>query len=238
MIRCLAVDDEPLALKQLVNYIEQVPFLTLAGSCRCASAASKFLEDNMVDVMFLDIDMPGMNGLDFVKSLVSPPIIVFTTAYSEYAVEGYKVNAADYLLKPFGIEEFTAAAERVKAQYEQRSGAIDVADEDDALFFKTEYKIVRVNVSSISCVEGMSEYLKLHLDDEKFPLVILLSMKKLEERLPAFFMRVHKSYIINLKKIREVSRNRILMENGTLIPVGDIYKEAFQSYLDSKFLGK
>lgn len=111
MIRCLAVDDEPLALKQLVNYIEQVPFLSLAGSCRCASAASKFLEDNMVDVMFLDIDMPGMNGLDFVKSLVSPPIIVFTTAYSEYAVEGYKVNAADYLLKPFGIEEFTAAAE-------------------------------------------------------------------------------------------------------------------------------
>lgn len=238
MIRCLAVDDEPLALKQLVNYIDQVPFLSLAGSCRCASAASTFLEDNMVDVMFLDIDMPGMNGLDFVKSLVSPPIIVFTTAYSEYAVEGYKVNAADYLLKPFGIEEFNAAAERVKAQYEQRSGAVDVADEDDALFFKTEYKIVRVNVSSISCVEGMSEYLKLHLDDEKSPLVILLSMKKLEERLPAFFMRVHKSYIINLKKIREVSRNRILMENGTLIPVGDIYKEAFQSYLDSKFLGK
>ena len=113
-----------------------------------------------------------------------------------------------------------------------------MADEDDALFFKTEYKIVRVNVSSISCVEGMSEYLKLHLDDEKSPLVILLSMKKLEARLPAFFMRVHKSYIINLKKIREVSRNRILMENGTLIPVGDIYKEAFQSYLDSKFLGK
>ena len=239
MINCIAVDDEPLALKQLENYISQVPFLDFKGGCRCAAEAMKYIREDIVDAIFLDINMPDINGIDFVKTLVTPPIIVFTTAYADYAVEGFKVNAADYLLKPFGLDEFRRAAEKVRVQYEQREGnSTAVADEDDSLFFKTDYKIVRVNVSSISCVEGMSEYLKLHMDGNVDPLVILLSMKKLEGRLPSYFMRVHKSYIINLRKIREVARGRVLMEDGTLIPVGDMYKEAFQAYLDSKFLGK
>lgn len=239
MINCIAVDDEPLALKQLENYISQVPFLDFKGGCRCAAEAMKYIREDIVDAIFLDINMPDINGIDFVKTLVTPPIIVFTTAYADYAVEGFKVNAVDYLLKPFGLDEFRRAAEKVRAQYEQREGnSTAVADEDDSLFFKTDYKIVRVNVSSISCIEGMSEYLKLHMDGNVDPLVILLSMKKLEGRLPSYFMRVHKSYIINLRKIREVARGRVLMEDGTLIPVGDMYKEAFQAYLDSKFLGK
>lgn len=239
MINCIAVDDEPLALKQLENYISQVPFLDFKGGCRCAAEAMKYIREDIVDAIFLDINMPDINGIDFVKTLVTPPIIVFTTAYADYAVEGFKVNAVDYLLKPFGLDEFRRAAEKVRVQYEQREGnSTAVADEDDSLSFKTDYKIVRVNVSSISCIEGMSEYLKLHMDGNVDPLVILLSMKKLEGRLPAYFMRVHKSYIINLRKIREVARGRVLMEDGTLIPVGDMYKEAFQAYLDSKFLGK
>ncbi len=239
MINCIAVDDEPLALKQLENYISQVPFLDFKGGCRCAAEAMKYIREDIVDAIFLDINMPDINGIDFVKTLVTPPIIVFTTAYADYAVEGFKVNAVDYLLKPFGLDEFCRAAEKVRVQYEQREGnSTAVADEDDSLFFKTDYKIVRVNVSSISCIEGMSEYLKLHMDGNVDPLVILLSMKKLEGRLPSYFMRVHKSYIINLRKIREVARGRVLMEDGTLIPVGDMYKEAFQAYLDSKFLGK
>ena len=239
MINCIAVDDEPLALKQLENYISQVPFLDFKGGCRCAAEAMKYIREDIVDAIFLDINMPDINGIDFVKTLVTPPIIVFTTAYADYAVEGFKVNAVDYLLKPFGMDEFRRAAEKVRVQYEQREGnSTAVADEDDSLFFKTDYKIVRVNVSSISCIEGMSEYLKLHMDGNMDPLVILLSMKKLEGRLPSYFMRVHKSYIINLRKIREVARGRVLMEDGTLIPVGDMYKEAFQAYLDSKFLGK
>lgn len=239
MINCIAVDDEPLALKQLENYISQVPFLDFKGGCRCAAEAMKYIREDIVDAIFLDINMPDINGIDFVKTLVTPPIIVFTTAYADYAVEGFKVNAVDYLLKPFGLDEFRHAAEKVRVQYEQREGnSTAVADEDDSLFFKTDYKIVRVNVSSISCIEGMSEYLKLHMDGNVDPLVILLSMKKLEGRLPSYFMRVHKSYIINLRKIREVARGRVLMEDGTLIPVGDMYKEAFQAYLDSKFLGK
>lgn len=239
MINCIAVDDEPLALKQLENYISQVPFLDFKGGCRCAAEAMKYIREDIVDAIFLDINMPDINGIDFVKTLVTPPIIVFTTAYADYAVEGFKVNAVDYLLKPFGLDEFRRAAEKVRVQYEQREGnSTAVADDDDSLFFKTDYKIVRVNVSSISCIEGMSEYLKLHMDGNVDPLVILLSMKKLEGRLPSYFMRVHKSYIINLRKIREVARGRVLMEDGTLIPVGDMYKEAFQAYLDSKFLGK
>lgn len=239
MINCIAVDDEPLALKQLQNYISQVPFLDFKGGCRCAAEAMKYIREDIVDAIFLDINMPDINGIDFVKTLVTPPIIVFTTAYADYAVEGFKVNAVDYLLKPFGLDEFRRAAEKVRVQYEQREGnSTAVADDDDSLFFKTDYKIVRVNVSSISCIEGMSEYLKLHMDGNVDPLVILLSMKKLEGRLPSYFMRVHKSYIINLRKIREVARGRVLMEDGTLIPVGDMYKEAFQAYLDSKFLGK
>lgn len=239
MINCIAVDDEPLALKQLENYISQVPFLDFKGGCRCAAEAMKYIREDIVDAIFLDINMPDINGIDFVKTLVTPPIIVFTTAYADYAVEGFKVNAVDYLLKPFGLDEFRRAAEKVRVQYEQREGnSTAVADEDDSMFFKTDYKIVRVNVSSISCIEGMSEYLKLHMDGNVDPLVILLSMKKLEGRLPSYFMRVHKSYIINLRKIREVARGRVLMEDGTLIPVGDMYKEAFQAYLDSKFLGK
>ncbi len=239
MINCIAVDDEPLALKQLENYILQVPFFDFKGGCRCAAEAMKYIREDIVDAIFLDINMPDINGIDFVKTLVTPPIIVFTTAYADYAVEGFKVNAVDYLLKPFGLDEFRRAAEKVRVQYEQREGnSTAVADEDDSLFFKTDYKIVRVNVSSISCIEGMSEYLKLHMDGNVDPLVILLSMKKLEGRLPSYFMRVHKSYIINLRKIREVARGRVLMEDGTLIPVGDMYKEAFQAYLDSKFLGK
>lgn len=234
MINCIAVDDEPLALKQLENYISQVPFLDFKGGCRCAAEAMKYIREDIVDAIFLDINMPDINGIDFVKTLVTPPIIVFTTAYADYAVEGFKVNAVDYLLKPFGLDEFRRAAEKVRVQYEQREGnSTAVADEDDSLFFKTDYKIVRVNVSSISCIEGMSEYLKLHMDGDVDPLVILLSMKKLEGRLPSYFMRVHKSYIINLRKIREVARGRVLMEDGTLIPVGDMYKEAFQAYLDS-----
>lgn len=239
MINCIAVDDEPLALKQLENYISQVPFLDFKGGCRCAAEAMKYIREDIVDAIFLDINMPDINGIDFVKTLVTSPIIVFTTAYADYAVDGFKVNAVDYLLKPFGLDEFRRAAEKVRVQYEQREGnSTAVADEDDSLFFKTDYKIVRVNVSSISCIEGMSEYLKLHMDGNVDPLVILLSMKKLEGRLPSYFMRVHKSYIINLRKIREVARGRVLMEDGTLIPVGDMYKEAFQAYLDSKFLGK
>ena len=251
MIRCIAIDDEPLALQQIVAYIGKVPFLELAAQCHSAIEARTFLEQDTVDAIFCDINMPDLNGMDFVKSLAVPPLIVFTTAYSEYAVEGFRVNAVDYLLKPFGLQDFQRAANRLKERLEGSVAGVhravdahsvvgdSVADtRDDVLFLKTEYRIVKVSISDIRYVEGMSEYLKVYLDGDKKPIVTLLSMKKMEERLPDSFMRIHRSYIVNLTKIQEVNKNRIIMDADTYLPIGDMYKDTFQAYIDTKFLGK
>ena len=237
MIRCLAIDDEPLALQQLVAYIHKVPFLELAAQCQSALEARSFLEHDTVDVLFCDINMPDLNGMEFVKSLAVPPLVVFTTAYSEYAVEGFKVNAVDYLLKPFGLQDFQKAAMRVKERLSERMSE-RVEGGDDTIFLKTDYRIVKVKLSDIRYIEGMSEYLKVWVDNEPKPIITLLSMKKMEERLPDCFMRIHRSYIIHLDKIQEVNKNRVIMNADTYLSIGDLYKEAFQHYLDSKFLGK
>ena len=242
MIRCIAIDDEPLALGQLKVYIEKIPFLELVAVCQDAFCAMSVLASEPVDVVFIDINMPDLNGLDFVRSLVERPLVVFTTAYSEYAVEGYKVDAVDYLLKPFGFEEFQHAANKVKKQYELLAGISKpmLANEwEDALFLKSDYKIVKVNIGEIRYIEGMSEYLRVYLEGEAKPIITLLSMKKMEERLPKdMFMRVHRSYIVNLKKIQEVVKLRILMDKETYIPVGDLYKEQFYKYVNNKFVSK
>ena len=239
MIKCLAIDDEPLALEQLANYIKKIPFLELVARCQSALDAREIMECEVIDAIFCDINMPDLNGMDFVKSLAVPPMVVFTTAYSEYAVEGFKVDAVDYLLKPFGLVDFQRAANKVKARYDlMNTAVVSTVDEDNAIFLKTEYKVVRLSISDIRYVEGMSEYLKIHVEGQPKPLIVLLSMKKMEERLPNFFMRIHRSYIINLKKIQEVNKNRVIMDRDTWLPIGDNYKEQFQDYINTKFLGK
>ena len=242
MIRCMAIDDEPLALQQIVTYINKVPFLELATQCQSALEARQFLEQDTVDAIFCDINMPDLNGMDFVKSLTTPPLIVFTTAYAEYAVEGFKVNAVDYLLKPFGLQDFQRAAERLKSRLESTPLTSHpsplTSDSDDTIFLKTEYRIVKVSISDIRYVEAMSEYLKVHIEGDSKSIITLLSMKKMEERLPDYFMRIHRSYIVNLKMIQEVNKNRIIMDKDTYLPIGDMYKDAFLQYLDTKFLGK
>ena len=256
MIRCLAIDDEPLALQQIAAYIGKVPFLELAATCQSAIEARQFLEKDTVDAIFCDINMPDLNGMDFVKSLTVPPLVVFTTAYAEYAVEGFRVNAVDYLLKPFGLQDFQRAANRLRERLSPKLGddrglnkgnASSSSDpqppnlggvNDDTFFLKTDYRIVKVTIADIRYIEAMSEYLKVWLDGESKPIITLLSMKKMEERLPSNFMRIHRSYIVNLTKIQEVNKNRVIMDSDTYLPIGDLYKEAFQSYLDTKFLGK
>ena len=239
MIKCLAIDDEPLALEQLANYIKKIPFLELVARCQSALDAREIMECEVIDAIFCDINMPDLNGMDFVKSLAVPPMVVFTTAYSEYAIEGFKVDAVDYLLKPFGLADFQRAANKVKARYDlMNTAVVSTVDEDNAIFLKTEYKVVRLSISDIRYVEGMSEYLKIHVEGQPKPLIVLLSMKKMEERLPNFFMRIHRSYIINLKKIQEVNKNRVIMDRDTWLPIGDNYKEQFQDYINTKFLGK
>lgn len=249
MIRVLAIDDEPLALQQLTTYIGKVPFLELAGQCQSATEAREILNNEIVDAIFCDINMPDLNGMDFVKSLATPPLVVFTTAYSEYAVEGFKINAVDYLLKPFGLDDFRRAANRLKERIEavpQTSAPTPAtshpspipSDDDDSIFVKTDYKVIKIAISDIRYVEAMSEYLKIHLDSQPKPIITLLSMKKMEERLPDYFMRIHRSYIINLKQIQEVNKNRVIMDADTYLPIGDNYRDAFNDYLNKKFLGK
>ena len=241
MIRCLAIDDEPLALQQLVAYIGKVPYLELAAQCQSAIEARKYLEQNVVDAIFCDINMPDLSGMDFVKSLQSPPLVVFTTAYSEYAVMGFKVNAVDYLLKPFGLQDFQRAAARIKERLEgpsANSQQLIANSQADTIFVKTDYRIVKIAIADIRYIEGMSEYLKIYIEGESKPIITLLSMKKIETKLPDTFMRIHRSYIVNLMKIQEVNKNRIIMDDDTYLPIGDLYKEAFQNYLDTHFIGK
>ena len=236
----MAIDDEPLALQQIATYIGKVPFLELTAQCQSAVEARQFLENDTVDAIFCDINMPDLNGMDFVKSLTTPPLIVFTTAYAEYAVEGFKVAAVDYLLKPFGLQDFQRAANRLQERLESPSSLLSpLSSKNDAVvFLKSDYRIIKVAINDIRYIEAMSEYLKVHLRNEQKPITTLLSMKKIEERLPHNFMRIHRSYIVNLDDIREVNKNRVILDADTYLPIGDIYRENFQQYLDTKFLGK
>lgn len=238
MIKCIAIDDEPLALKQLAYYLEKVPFFELTATCRSAMEAMRWLEHDDADVMF--INMPDLNGLDFVRSLAHAPMVVFTTAYQEYAVEGYRVNAIDYLLKPFGLSDILRAAEKVKQQYDLRyAAALSAVDEDDAMFLRTEYKVVRIVVNDIIYVEGYGEYLRIYLSHQAKPLVVYLSMKKMEARLDQLcFMRIHKSYIVNLRHIVEINKSRVLMDTGATIAIGESYRERLNQYVATKFVGK
>jgi len=240
-IRVLAIDDEPLALQQLAAYIRKIPYFELVAECQSAHEAREVMDREPVDAIFCDINMPDLNGMEFVRQLAVRPVVVFTTAYSEYAIEGYKVDAVDYLLKPFGFNDFQRAAMKVKHQVvdvEAPRPAGRETQEEDSIFIKTDYRMVRISISDIRYVEGMSEYLKLHLDSQPKPIVTLLSMKKMEEFLPQHFMRIHRSYIVNLDKIIEVNKNRVILDADTYLPIGDNYKEQFQQYLDTRFLGK
>ena len=228
MIRVVAIDDEPLALRQLESYIGKVPFLELVAACPSAAAARPFVE--RAEVLYVDINMPDLSGMDFVRSLEHPPLVVFTTAYPEYALEGFKVHAADYLLKPFSFQEFEESACRLRERFEATRPQTKPGP--DALTFKIDYKNVRVEFSRIRYVESMSEYLKVWLRDEPTPLVVLYSLKRLAGQLPGDrFLRIHRSYLVNLSDIREFSRSSVTLSEGTTLPIGDLYRSALLSTL-------
>ncbi len=236
MITCIAIDDEPLALKQIASYIIKTPALELVGQFENAIEAMTFLSNSKVDLMFVDINMPDLSGMDFVKSLVDPPKVIFTTAYSEYALEGFRVNAIDYLLKPIGYSDFLKAAEKAKNWFEKDAILPEEVNSDkDSLFIKAEYKLLRIKLDEIIFIEGMREYIQIHTKNDP-PVMTLMSMKKIEEFLPdAKFLRVHRSYIVNLSQITTVERNRIVF-GKKYIPVSDQYKEKFRQYIDGFFL--
>jgi len=236
-IRCIAVDDEPLAVKKISGYILQTPFLELVAECRSAIEALDILNNHTIHLMFIDINMPDLSGMDFVKSLTNKPYIVFTTAYSEYAIDGFKVDAADYLLKPVSYGSFLKAANKVKDLINlTTSGQQEsISTAANHLFVKSDYKLLRIELDEIRYVESMREYIKIYLVTGK-PVITMMSMKTIEDKLPPDrFMRVHRSFIVNLSKITVIERSRIVFDGKVYIPVSDQYKSNFQSYINKSF---
>ncbi len=238
-LRCIAIDDEPLALRQMSSYIEQTPFLQLVAGCRDAFEATAKIHELEPDLLFVDINMPGLNGLEMVQSLNYPCMVIFTTAYSQYALEGFRVDAVAYLLKPISYPDFLKAANKAQKIYDanhKQPVAETLSGNDEGLFVKSEYRIIRIRFNEIKYIEGMREYVRIHLTEGK-PIMTLLSMKALEEKLPTRqFMRVHRSFIVNLNKINVIERNRIVFDHDVYIPVGEQYKDTFQEYVEKNFL--
>ncbi|HVW98334.1 MAG TPA: LytTR family DNA-binding domain-containing protein [Mucilaginibacter sp.] len=248
MINCIAVDDEPLALGLVCSFIEQTPFLNLVGRYNSAVEALKAIHSQKVDVLFLDIQMPDLNGIELARVLdnskTNKPRIVFTTAYNQFALEGYRVDALDYLLKPFNYEEFLNAAHKALAyaQLVEKSNTVQTVAapqvqaaeepvEDEYLFLKVEYQLVRLALNDILYIEGLKDYVKVWLQSAEKPVLSLTSLKSLEEKLPSKrFMRVHRSFIVSLDKINSITRNALQIGKVN-ITVGDQYKEAFGKFL-------
>lgn len=237
MIRTIAIDDEPLALNLISGYIGKTPFLDFVGGFDNPLSAMEFAENNLVELIFLDIQMPDLAGTDFARMIQHGPKIIFATAHQKFALEGYKLDAVDYLLKPFGYEEFLNAALKARKLIEMETRKQNsIETNEQFLFIKSEYKIRRINFSEILYVEGMKDYVKIFLHNQPSPILSINSLKTLESKLPVeSFMRVHRSFIVNLKRIEIIERFRIVF-GKEYIPVGEQYKEAFQKYLNENFL--
>lgn len=237
MIRTLSIDDEPLALQLVAGYIRKTPFLELTGTFDNPISALEFLEQEQVDLIFLDIQMPDLNGTEFVRILNSDTKIIFTTAYEKYALEGFKLDVVDYLLKPFGYEEFLVAAQKARRLIDLEQKTVPVIEANsEFLFLKSDYKIRRINFNDIMYVEGLKDYVKVFLRNDPKPILSINSMKAIEAKLPeSSFMRVHRSFIVNLNRIEIIERFRIVFGN-VYIPVSDQYKEKFQEFLNKNFL--
>ena len=231
ILKCAITDDEPLALDLLESYVKKTPSLELEGRYRNAVEALAGLRENPADLLFLDIQMPGLDGLELSKMIPASTRVVFTTAFGSYALDGYKVNALDYLLKPVSYQEFMRSVNKaldwfsISRKAADRDAGCPPADRN-CIYVKSEYRLVRIPFDSILYMEGLKDYVKFRTDSTDEPVLSLMSMKELEEALPAGrFMRVHRSFIVNLDRIRTIDRGRIFLD-GASVPVGDTYREA------------
>lgn len=244
MIRCIAIDDEPLALAQIRAYISKIPFLELVAACGSAAEAQAVMQTQSVELMFVDINMPDMNGMEFVRSIAEPerPMIIFTTAYAEYAVDGFRLDAIDYLLKPFGLDEFRHAADKALSLSELRRRDTQPDSEADPtdtgheyISVKADHKVALVRVADIVYIESDSEYVRLVLEDGS-RIMTLFRLKNMEATLPSeMFMRIHRSYIVNLRRIKGYAKGRVYLGDDEYLPIGENYREAFQSYVEKLF---
>jgi DNA-binding LytR/AlgR family response regulator len=237
MIKVVAIDDEPLALQLVKGYIEKTPFLELAGSFDNPVDAVVYIRSSDVDLVLLDIQMPDITGTELARVISGGPKIIFTTAYEKYALEGFRLDAIDYLLKPFSYAEFLKAVQKAQKLIDLETKQLPSLEvKNDFLFIKSDYKIRRINFSEINYIEGLRDYVKIFLTEEKKPVLSLSTLKALEARLPEDrFMRVHRSFIVSLEKVKVIDRNRIVF-GEVRIPVTDQYKENFQKFLDGNFI--
>ena len=244
MLKCIAIDDEPLALRQISAYIAKIPYLELAATFNNAIEAQQRLASERVDLIFVDINMPDLNGVDFVRALTDRPMVVFTTAYSEYAIDGFKLDAVDYLLKPFSFADFSRAAAKANSLYELRQGRLPAQPDSDSeatpkdreyISVKADYKVSLVRIADIVYIESEGEYVRMHLADGT-TITTLFRLKNMEAALPSdMFMRVHRSYIVNLRCIKGYVRGRVFLSDTEYVPIGENYKESFQHYIESNF---
>ena len=234
-IKACVIDDEPLAAELIAGYIKRTPFLELEGVYSSAQEAVRSVMVGRVSLVFLDIQMPMLNGLEFARLVPKGVKVVFVTAYNDFALDSFKVGAIDYLLKPVDYEEFVGAAARAVAQIGTQSAfGAPAAPRNDFIIVKSEYKLQQIKISEILYVEGLKDYVKIWLDGSNRSITTLLNMRSLEQSLPTeTFMRVHRSYIVNLDKIRTIERNRIVFGNVS-IPVSESYRDAFQSWVNSR----
>lgn len=237
-IRCLAVDDEPLALDIIESYISKLPYLKLVKTCSSATEAMQVLREEQIDLMFLDIEMPELTGIQFLNILKNQPLIIFTTAYPDYALEGFNQDAVDYLLKPIPFDRFlkavTKAQERLQRVPAKTAEAAPTpapaAQEHDFMFVKADYKTIRVDFKDILWIEGLKDYIIIQTKEQK--IITLLSMSKMMEKLPeSKFLRVHRSFIVSLQKIDSIEKSRIRIGNKE-IPIGEVYKDTFLKWVE------
>jgi DNA-binding LytR/AlgR family response regulator len=228
MIRCICIDDEPLALEMMGDFIRKVPFLTLVSSCNNAFEAYDVLSENQIDLLFVDVEMPEINGVQFVQSLKNKPFVIFSTAYKKYAIEGFELDVVDFLVKPFSFDRFYKSVLKVKETYNLIHNSTPTTLKQlppDYLFVNADYSLVKVIIPEIAFIEGLKDYIKIYLTDQSKPIVTRMSMKTIEERLNLLgFMRIHKSYIVNIGKIASIKKTRLMIE-GTEIFIGDNYKD-------------
>jgi len=232
-IRCIIVDDEPLALNKLKRYILKYPFLELVSSCHNVETARRAMESGEVDLIFIDINMPDVNGLEFIRTLVNPPMVVFVTAYPEYAAESYKVNALDYLLKPFGSEEFNRVAEKVYNHWQLLQNQINAsaAGEGNVRYLKCDHRFIRVECDDIRYIEGQSEYLKIHLVSDN-PFLTHMTFRQITDSFPDNFIQIHRSYVVNMKHVVSAERTLVVLDDGTRLPVSSSRRNDLLEYMN------
>jgi len=231
MIKCLAIDDEPLALQLLADNISRIPFLELVDSADDAFAANVIMQEKPVDLIFVDIQMPGITGLQFIQSLVKKPMVIIVTAYKQYALDGFALDVVDYLMKPVSLDRFMKACNKARELYELKQSAEQGSlSNHDYMFVNVGYSLMKINFAEITYIEGLKDYIQIHRSTSPKAVIVRMSMKDIENNLPANFHRIHRSYIVNTSKITAIRKNSVFIDDKEL-PVSDSFKSVINKLL-------